>query len=221
MHADADSAQFAMFKDSLARRIITKTSMSGDVADTAELEDFTQYLAAEAWPVLPVGLQTLSSFDSNKEDSLALADATSLDSTSTAFIDTLSSCGLCDDSDGALAFLRKVIEDYISEACAPPPVWTKTRTTECEICEREVPLTYHHLIPRETHVKVLKKKWHPEAMLNSVAWLCRPCHSTVHRVATNEQLAREFYTVEKLLDREDLQKWRAYAAKQRFGVRRG
>ena len=52
-------------------------------------------------------------------------------------------------------------------------MWSKTRTTECEICEREVPLTYHHLIPREVHDKVRKKKWHPEAMLNSVAWLCR------------------------------------------------
>ncbi len=52
-------------------------------------------------------------------------------------------------------------------------MWFKTRTTECEICEREVPLTYHHLIPREVHDKARKKKWHPEAMLNSVAWLCR------------------------------------------------
>ena len=47
-----------------------------------------------------------------------------------------------------------------------------------EICEREVPLTYHHLIPREVHDKVLKKKWHPEAMLNSVAWLCRYAQSS-------------------------------------------
>lgn len=23
------------------------------------------------------------------------------------------------------------------------------------------------------HVKVLRRKWHPEHMLNSVAWLCR------------------------------------------------
>ncbi|KAI0338445.1 hypothetical protein BDW22DRAFT_1432483 [Trametopsis cervina] len=145
----------------------------------------------------------------------------SLDTIPTPFVDTLISCGMCDDTDDAITFLRKVLEDYVVEACAPAPIWTKTRTTECEICERSIPLTYHHLIPRATHSKVLKKKWHPEALLNSVAWLCRPCHSTVHRVATNEELARQYFTVEQLLEREDIQKWRAYASKQRFGIRRG
>lgn len=43
----------------------------------------------------------------------------------------------------------------------------------------------------------------------------------VHKVASTETLAREFYTVELLLGREDIQKWQKYAAKQRFGVRRG
>ena len=97
--------------------------------------------------------------------------------------------------------------------------------------------------PREVHAKALKKKWHPEAMLNSVAWLCRcassvfiasypssraprpgrtrPCHSTVHRVASNEELAREYYTVDRLLEREDVQKWRKYISKQRWSVKRG
>lgn len=47
----------------------------------------------------------------------------------------------------------------------------------------------------------------------------RHCHSTVHHVATNDELARNFYTVELLLQREDIQKWKGYAAKQRFGFR--
>lgn len=46
-----------------------------------------------------------------------------------------------------------------------------------------------------------------------------PCHTMVHRVASTEKLAREFYTVELLLGREDIQKWKKYAAKQRHGVR--
>ena len=37
---------------------------------------------------------------------------------------------------------------------------------------------YHHLIPRSTHHKVLKKGCHPETMPNSVAWLCRCVTST-------------------------------------------
>lgn len=43
----------------------------------------------------------------------------------------------------------------------------------------------------------------------------------VHHVATNEELAREYFTVDRLLEREDVVRWRNYAAKQRFGVRRG
>jgi len=84
-----------------------------------------------------------------------------------------------------------------------------------------VPLTYHHLIPREVHRKVLKRGWHREDMLNSVAWLCRPCHSMVHRVATNEELARHYHTVELLLEREDVKKWAAWVGRQKWGVKRG
>ncbi|KIL66926.1 hypothetical protein M378DRAFT_355522 [Amanita muscaria Koide BX008] len=53
-------------------------------------------------------------------------------------------------------FLRRTLVNYIDEACATPParIWSLTRTTECEICEIVVLLTYHHLIPRSTHAKV-------------------------------------------------------------------
>jgi len=43
-----------------------------------------------------------------------------------------------------------------------------------------------------------------------------------HKVADNETLAKEFYTIEKLMQREDMQKWAAYQSKQRWkGPRRG
>jgi hypothetical protein len=41
----------------------------------------------------------------------------------------------------------------------------------------------------------------------------------VHHVAPNEVLAKEFYTVELLLQREDIQKWQKYQAKQRWSIR--
>ncbi|KAM5535331.1 hypothetical protein V8D89_011016 [Ganoderma adspersum] len=220
---DYDSPQLSTFKDCLARRILAypgildRTEAESEVGSDP-LDDFTAYLAEEIWPYLPSALQEATY---ENRDTVPDVDALALENLPTAFPDTLVSCGFIQDADDATAFLRKVLKTYVIEACAPPPMWSKTRTTECEICEREVPLTYHHLIPREVHDKVRKKKWHPEAMLNSVAWLCRPCHSAVHGVASNEVLAREFYTVELLLAREDIQKWRKYAAKQRFGVRRG
>jgi hypothetical protein len=46
---------------------------------------------------------------------------------------------------------------------------------------------------------VLKRGWHTPDRLNSVAWLCRACHSFVHRLASNEELARAFYTVDLIV----------------------
>jgi len=37
-----------------------------------------------------------------------------------------------------------------------------------------------------------------------------------HRAADNETLAREFYTIEKLMEREDMQRWAAYQSKRRW-----
>lgn len=168
---DTSSTQFSLFKDCLAKRLICRGGVleasASDVDD--DLDDFTLYLTSEIWPSLPQIIRT-ATYESRKD--IPLLDT--LDTVvSPAFIDTLTSVGVPDAAESAIALLSKVVDDYLAEACAQPPVWSKTRTTECEICEREVPLTYHHLIPREVHAKVLKKKWHPESMLNSVAWLCR------------------------------------------------
>jgi hypothetical protein len=113
-----------------------------------------------------------------------------------------------------------VLSSYIASTTAPPPVWVNTRASACEICEREwVPLTYHHLIPRSTHEKALKRGWHEEWELNKVAWLCGACHRCVHRVATNEELAREWHSVEKLREREDVRRFAAWVGEVRWKKR--
>ena len=177
------SSQFSTFKDCLVRRLLSTSNLSvtgGSEGSDDPLDDFTFYLASEVWPSLPMSLrgasyESLSSSDVLKEMTLdpfsIPLDATPIP---TSFFDTLTSYSLFGDADDCTRFLRKVLSDYLTEATAPPPVWKQTRTEECEICERSwVKLTYHHLIPRSVHAKVLKKKWHPESMLNSVAWLCR------------------------------------------------
>lgn len=115
--------------------------------------------------------------------------------------------------------LLPVLTSYISFISTPPPVPSATRSQAdgCEICERDwVPLTYHHLIPRAVHAKVLKRGWHREDQLNNVAWLCRACHSFVHGCQTNEELAREWYTVDLLLEREDVMAFAKWVAKVRW-----
>lgn len=164
-----NSTQFATFKDCLARRTISLPDFL-DSEGGSEIEDFCSYLAVESWPALPNTVQN-ASYDT--KTLIPDLETLSLDNTPISFVDTMISYGLAADWDSALQFLRKTLEDYIRESCAPPPTWSSTRTIECEICDRAVPLTYHHLIPRSTHAKAMKKKWHPERMLNSVAWLCR------------------------------------------------
>ncbi|KAL1740012.1 hypothetical protein HDZ31DRAFT_21762, partial [Schizophyllum fasciatum] len=165
---DSHAAQRGMFKDAIARRIIRLCQDGSTAAE--DLDDFTSYLADEAFPYLPPPLQAATY---ETRDAVPDADSINLDSTPVTFAETLVSCGLADDAEGALALLRRAIADYAAEACAPPPVWSATRADACEMCARRVPLTYHHLVPRSTHAKARKKRWHPESMLNAVAWLCR------------------------------------------------
>ena len=140
-------------------------------------------------------------------------------------VDSLSSYGLVAiDLSNLDRFLEPILESYITAAIAPPPEYTPaiaaTRPSECEICEREhLPLTYHHLIPRQMHAKAIKRGWHRDWELNKVAWLCRACHSYVHKIATNEELARELYSIEMLMERADVQKWAAWVGKVRWKAR--
>lgn len=131
--------------------------------------------------------------------------------------DSLCAYGMIPEPSDVEPFLHQIFRDYIEDVTAPPPLWSETRATACEICGRDwIPLTYHHLIPKEVHAKAIKRKWHEEWMLNSVAWLCRACHTFVHRMASNEELAKEWYTIERLLERDDVQNWARWAARLRW-----
>jgi hypothetical protein len=181
----------------------------GAQADAEDLGEFIDYLSSLIFPALPLDLRTLSY--PKYRDSPQLQDAYStplaaatytalLDSVPPTAIDSLESYTLLPASSDATDqhnLLTPVLTSYASAVTAPPPIWATTRTTECELCERDwVPLTYHHLIPKSTHARVLKRGWHDEDDLNRVAWLCRACHSWVHRLASNEELAKSWYTID-------------------------
>jgi len=86
-------------------------------------------------------------------------------------------------------------------------------TGPCGMCERIMPLTRHHLIPRTTHTKY-RKKGLSKDFLNTCVDICRPCHSAVHNLYDEETLARDFSTLELLMSDEAVQKAVAYNAKQ-------
>ena len=97
---------------------------------------------------------------------------------------------------------------------------------ECDLCGRDyLPLTFHHLVPKETHPRWLGKALPPglegvdgaaptRDFFNSHgASLCRPCHSTVHGLAPNALLATTFNTIEKLRQDPCLAGWAAFAGR--------
>ena len=126
---------------------------------------------------------------------------------------------------------------------------------ECELCEREIRLTRHHLIPKTTWSKFKKKiPAAVEAMtsgqedkarmilggtladdlpsnivenpnntillrrfLSQTCNICRPCHSTVHTLHNELELAEKFYTIDKLLEDQILLKFCKWASKQKCG----
>lgn len=82
----------------------------------------------------------------------------------------------------------------------------------CELCDRELRLTRHHLIPRETHDRVSKTKGTPKEVLNRTALLCRMCHNAVHRFFTNIELAYDYNTIDLLLGDERVYKYAKWAS---------
>lgn len=85
----------------------------------------------------------------------------------------------------------------------------------CLLCERDMPLTFHHLIPRTTHKKMMKRENMDKKALNKGIMICRPCHSAIHRFIDEETMALEYNTLEKILEHEKVQAWIPYAAKQK------
>ncbi|KAF2175600.1 hypothetical protein K469DRAFT_646988 [Zopfia rhizophila CBS 207.26] len=200
--------------------------------DAEDLGEFIDYLSSLIFPSLPATLRTLSHFKFKASALLQDLYSTplSLSTESSLFatlpptaLDSLESYSLLPSNseyNDLHNWFTPVLSSYITSVTAPPPPWSSTRTTECELCHRSwIPLTYHHLIPKSTHERVSKRGWHAEDKLNSVAWLCRACHSFVHRVESNEELARYWYSVELLESREDVQQWVKWVGRVRWKKR--
>lgn len=90
-----------------------------------------------------------------------------------------------------------------------------TNNTSCALCVRELPLTFHHLIPRSTHKrKRIQKKYSIEER-NQGIWICRSCHSVLHKFCTNLELAETYNSVQALLSHEAIHKYVEWAKKQK------
>ncbi|KAF5650575.1 hnh endonuclease [Fusarium tjaetaba] len=200
--------------------------------DADELAEFVDYLATEIFDNLPEELQDLE-YRTWREDE-ALQEQYSLPLTKDSLlllnlppsvIETLTTYNLISADpyvDSHLpsspeSFLLPILTSYITPLIEPPPATRSTRADACELCARSwVPLSYHHLIPRFVHEKAVKRGWHRKEDLQNVAWLCGACHRFVHHFKTHEELARDYYTVDLLLDEEEVQRWAHWVGRLRW-----
>ncbi|KAH7362432.1 YisB protein [Plectosphaerella cucumerina] len=202
---------------------------TGTANDAEDLAEFIDYIAGETFESLPDELKTLTHIawaapgDIQTRYALPLtgSDAAAiLHSLDPSIPESLITYGIIDgERQGAPELLAPVLNDFIGAATAPPPPprATKGAAEGCELCGRDwIPLTYHHLIPRFVHEKAVRRGWHRPEDLENVAWLCRLCHSSVHRFASHEDLARHYYTVELLLAEDEVVKFARYASKVRW-----
>ncbi|KAL8865469.1 MAG: hypothetical protein Q9198_009310, partial [Flavoplaca austrocitrina] len=181
------------------------------------------YVADDLFSSFPRDLQTLSYSKTQNDPRIGERFSDPLSTTvidqilvtvSPSIAESFVAYNLLDSQADLPRFLIPVFQEYVNAATAAPPVWSNTRASACEICERDwIPLTYHHLIPKQIHAKAIKRGWHEEWRLNSVAWLCRACHSFVHRIASNEELAKDYWSVDKLMEREDVVAWANWVAR--------
>merc|ERR1712048_1106143 len=137
---------------------------------------------------------------------------------------------------------------------------------ECEVCRQEIFLTFHHLIPKQTHNRWLRRKQLPEGVkgyesgskkklpssaakdtveskkstqtkkstdnsksskskttaskkdtlcnryfLNTYGiMVCRRCHSQIHHMASNMDLAKRYNTLQRVLDAPLMQRCASY-----------
>lgn len=104
------------------------------------------------------------------------------------------------------------------------PIWSRTvpiaddsheATQPCALCGRSVPLTFHHLVPRKVHRRGWAKRTLSREAMQAGVYLCRMCHSGVHRLHDETKLARELNTLEALRADAVVAKHVAWVRKQK------
>ena len=84
----------------------------------------------------------------------------------------------------------------------------------CELCEQEVEkTTKHHLIPRTTHRNKWFKKNYTKEQMHTTVDLCKPCHKEIHRQVPEKEMGRDYNSLEKLKNQENIQKFLIWRTK--------
>ncbi|PWN21317.1 hypothetical protein BCV69DRAFT_282053 [Microstroma glucosiphilum] len=216
---------FGQHEDQKSHRRSGKERGKDSVETLEDLQETIQYLTEE---IVSQGVYLPSPPDTSDDG----ANAAGADDTShtlqeleshplhSLVLSTLKELLLFDEAE-AVSAAPTIVEEILDSMRTPPPDpvtsarprHKKGTLGECEICERMMPLTEHHLIPRSEHAKLSRQGTYTlDEMRSRLAMLCRPCHSAVHHMLPADDLASRFNTVEALFEHEGVKKWGRYAS---------
>jgi len=89
------------------------------------------------------------------------------------------------------------------------------RPTYCCLCQRQTPLTFHHLVPRKVHRRTFFRKHFSRQELSIGIYICRKCHSGIHKLFDEMKLAKELNSLDKLRENPDVARHVAWVARQK------
>lgn len=85
----------------------------------------------------------------------------------------------------------------------------------CALCGRQAPqLTRHHLIPRTTHHRTRTRRQFTRQERQTVILLCRPCHKQLHAILPENELTRNYHTIEAIKTHPQVARFVAWIARQ-------
>ena len=85
----------------------------------------------------------------------------------------------------------------------------------CPFCGRDLPLTFHHLIPRKLHRRTRFRKQYSREQLNRGIDICRQCHDGIHERYDEMTLYRDFDQPDKLIADPALARYFDWVARQK------
>ncbi|CAF1591660.1 unnamed protein product [Rotaria magnacalcarata] len=79
------------------------------------------------------------------------------------------------------------------------------RDGECKLCGSNQRITIHHLIPKLILKRMRNSGKESVDVSKYLIEVCRPCHNEIHRIWPHNELAKEYQTVDMILDAPAIQ----------------
>jgi DNA mismatch repair ATPase MutL len=196
---------------------LTEITLAPDMADIVDMFRASGDDAAPASPATSTSHTRLKRSSSDGDDQQRQQQQQLLEDIQTRYSVLLYDNYQQVEQEDVAAFCHKLLTDLQQLVLAAAAAADEAAGLQglCTLCGRDMPLTKHHLIPRDVH-KEFKKRGFGFDQLQSGLLVCRPCHSAIHRaVPDNKELAMHYRTLEDLRQHEAISKFSAWASKQR------